>query len=66
MFRHVLNFMRNARLLIPDTFNDLDQLLEEARYFDIAREYPGPVRRQFQTLRADSLCALRTSRYTTE
>lgn len=38
MFRHVLNFMRNARLLIPDNFNDLDLLLEEARYFDIARE----------------------------
>lgn len=39
MFRHILNFMRNSRLLIPDNFSDLDLLLEEARYFDIAREY---------------------------
>jgi hypothetical protein len=38
MFRHILNFMRNSRLLIPDNFADLDLLLEEARYFDIARE----------------------------
>lgn len=38
MFRHILNFMRNSRLLIPDTFTDIDLLLEEARYFDIARE----------------------------
>ncbi|XP_015586300.1 BTB/POZ domain-containing protein kctd15 isoform X2 [Cephus cinctus] len=36
MFRHILNFMRNSRLLIPDNFTDLDLLLEEARYFDIA------------------------------
>nr|KAF7415518.1 hypothetical protein H0235_012110 [Vespula pensylvanica] len=36
MFRHILNFMRNSRLLIPDNFADLDLLLEEARYFDIA------------------------------
>lgn len=39
MFRHILNFMRNSRLLIPDNFADLDLLLEEARYFDIEREY---------------------------
>ncbi|KAK2586841.1 hypothetical protein KPH14_009779 [Odynerus spinipes] len=36
MFRHILNFMRNSRLLIPENFADLDLLLEEARYFDIA------------------------------
>ncbi|CAA9993851.1 unnamed protein product [Nesidiocoris tenuis] len=35
MFRHILNFMRNSRLLIPDTFTDLDLLLEEAKYFEI-------------------------------
>lgn len=39
MFRHILNFMRNSRLLIPDNFQDLDLLLEEARYFDITRKY---------------------------
>lgn len=38
MFRHILNFMRNSRLLIPENFADLDLLLEEARYFDIARK----------------------------
>lgn len=38
MFRHILNFMRNSKLLIPDNFADLDLLLEEARYFDISRK----------------------------
>lgn len=38
MFRHILNFMRNSRLLIPENFTDLDLLLEEARYFDITRK----------------------------
>nr|CAD7443721.1 unnamed protein product [Timema bartmani] len=37
MFRHILNFMRNSRLLIPENFADLDLLLEESRYFDIAQ-----------------------------
>lgn len=40
MFKHILNFMRNSRLLIPENFADLDLLLEEARYFDITRKYP--------------------------
>ncbi|KAJ8975201.1 hypothetical protein NQ317_019028 [Molorchus minor] len=35
MFRHILNFMRNSRLLIPDNFQDLDLLLEEAKYFEV-------------------------------
>lgn len=39
MFRHILNFMRNSKLLIPEDFADIDLLLEEARYFDIARMY---------------------------
>lgn len=39
MFKHILNFMRNSRLLIPENFADLDLLLEEARYFDITRKY---------------------------
>lgn len=38
MFRHILNFMRNSKLLIPDDFADIDLLLEEARYFDIGRK----------------------------
>lgn len=39
MFRHILNYMRNSRLLIPEKFTDLELLLAEARYFDIARMY---------------------------
>ncbi|XP_049810658.1 BTB/POZ domain-containing protein Tiwaz [Schistocerca nitens] len=48
MFRHILNFMRNSRLLLPDTFSDIDLLLEEARYFDIA-----PMVRQLEQLRKE-------------
>lgn len=40
MFRHILNFMRNSKLLIPESFGDLDLLLEESRYFEIARRFP--------------------------
>lgn len=38
MFRHILNFMRNSKLLIAEDFCDLDLLLEEAKYFEILRE----------------------------
>jgi hypothetical protein len=38
MFKHILNFMRNSKLLIADDFCDLDLLLEEAKYFEISRE----------------------------
>jgi hypothetical protein len=38
MFRHILNFMRNSKLLIAEDFSDLDLLLEEAKYFEIVRE----------------------------
>ncbi|KAK9680879.1 BTB/POZ domain [Popillia japonica] len=50
MFRHILNFMRNSRLLIPDNFNDLDLLLEESRYFEIA-----PMTRQLEQLKKDKI-----------
>ncbi|KAJ9593996.1 hypothetical protein L9F63_014556, partial [Diploptera punctata] len=50
MFRHILNFMRNSRLLIPENFADLDLLLEEARYFDIA-----PMCRQLEQMKKDRL-----------
>jgi len=39
MFRHILNFMRNSKLSLPDNFTDIDLLLEEARYFEITRKY---------------------------
>ena len=35
MFRHILNFMRNNKLLIPNQFPDIELLLEEARFFDV-------------------------------
>nr|CAD7453680.1 unnamed protein product [Timema tahoe] len=50
MFRHILNFMRNSRLLIPENFADLDLLLEESRYFDIA-----PMCRQLEQMKKDRL-----------
>ncbi|XP_001603605.6 BTB/POZ domain-containing protein kctd15-like [Nasonia vitripennis] len=50
MFRHILNFMRNSRLLIPENFADLDLLLEEARYFDIA-----PMIRQLEQMKKERI-----------
>ncbi|KAG7191201.1 hypothetical protein KM043_013176 [Ampulex compressa] len=50
MFRHILNFMRNSRLLIPENFADLDLLLEEARYFDIA-----PMCRQLEQMKKERI-----------
>lgn len=50
MFRHILNFMRNSRLFIPENFNDVDLLLEEARYFDI-----GPMVRQLEQLKKEKI-----------
>uniref|UniRef100_A0A6A7GB03 BTB/POZ domain-containing protein kctd15-like n=2 Tax=Hirondellea gigas TaxID=1518452 RepID=A0A6A7GB03_9CRUS len=35
MFRHVLNYMRHGRLILPDDFTDFELLLEEARFFEI-------------------------------
>ncbi|XP_015919812.1 BTB/POZ domain-containing protein Tiwaz isoform X2 [Parasteatoda tepidariorum] len=35
MFRHILNFMRTNNLSLPDDFNELDLLYEEARFYDI-------------------------------
>ncbi|KAK7068147.1 BTB/POZ domain-containing protein kctd15, partial [Halocaridina rubra] len=35
MFRHILNYMRHGKTLLPDDFTDHDLLLEEARFFEI-------------------------------
>jgi len=35
MFKHILNYVRNSKLLIADNFNELELLLEEAKYFEI-------------------------------
>lgn len=34
-FRHILNFLRTNTLLVPDNFEELDLLYEEARFYDI-------------------------------
>lgn len=36
MFRHILNFLRTNHLCIPDSFEEVDLLLEEAKYYDIS------------------------------
>ena len=35
MFRHVLNFLRTSTLTVPDDFDEIDLLLEEARFFEL-------------------------------
>lgn len=35
MFRHILNYLRNTKLLVPNNFCSLDLLLEESIYFEI-------------------------------
>ncbi|GFQ66350.1 hypothetical protein TNCT_108941 [Trichonephila clavata] len=59
MFRHILNFMRTNNLSLPDDFNELDLLYEEARFYDI----PAMVRQIEQLKRergkkkVDSICS---------
>ena len=35
MFKHILNFMRTGKPLLPDDFQHHDLLLEEARYYEL-------------------------------
>lgn len=35
LFRYILNFLRSTILTLPDTFCEFEQLIEEARYYDI-------------------------------
>uniref|UniRef100_A0A1B6IGI3 Potassium channel tetramerisation-type BTB domain-containing protein n=1 Tax=Homalodisca liturata TaxID=320908 RepID=A0A1B6IGI3_9HEMI len=35
LFRHVLNYLRVGKLLLPRSFDQLDQLKEEARFFEL-------------------------------
>lgn len=35
LFRYILSYLRSARLLLPENFSEFDQLLEEARYYDL-------------------------------
>lgn len=35
MFRYILSYLRSSKLLLPENFSEYDQLLEEAKYFDL-------------------------------
>ncbi|XP_021192512.3 BTB/POZ domain-containing protein Tiwaz [Helicoverpa armigera] len=35
MFRYILNFLRNKKLLLPSDFSHFDLLIHEARYFEL-------------------------------
>lgn len=34
-FRHILNYLRSGKLTLPDSFDQFDQLIDEARYYDL-------------------------------
>ena len=36
LFRYILTFLRSSKLILPDDFKELDMLLEEAEFFQIA------------------------------
>lgn len=54
MFKHILNFMRNSKLLVSDSFGELDLLLEEAKYFDVHRKFYFLILNFFKTFGSDS------------
>ncbi|XP_053624191.1 BTB/POZ domain-containing protein Tiwaz [Plodia interpunctella] len=35
MFRHILNYLRNRKLLLPSDFNEVNLLLQEATFFEL-------------------------------
>ncbi|KAJ8737773.1 hypothetical protein PYW08_000368 [Mythimna loreyi] len=37
MFRHILNYLRNKRLLLPAQFPHIDLLIHEAHYFELEK-----------------------------
>ncbi|CAK1554849.1 unnamed protein product [Leptosia nina] len=41
MFRHILNYLRNRRLILPNNFADYDLLVTEAEYFQLHRKRLG-------------------------
>ena len=49
LFRFVLNFCRNSRLALPQNFQELDLLYEEALYFDIKPMIEAVERRMKQS-----------------
>ncbi|XP_054272848.1 BTB/POZ domain-containing protein Tiwaz-like isoform X2 [Macrosteles quadrilineatus] len=46
MFRLVLNYVRSGKLLLPSSFDQLDQLLEEAHYYNLYSMYDDIVQLQ--------------------
>ncbi|GAB6025704.1 hypothetical protein CHUAL_011687 [Chamberlinius hualienensis] len=41
MFRHILNFLRSNHLCLPDNFEELELLMEEAKFYDIPAMVKG-------------------------
>ena len=41
MFKHILNYMRTGRPILPDNFGHLELLLEEARYYELQGKRAG-------------------------
>jgi hypothetical protein len=35
LFRHVLNFLRTSRLVLPENFNDFEALIAEAKFYEL-------------------------------
>ncbi|KAL3859929.1 hypothetical protein ACJMK2_010111 [Sinanodonta woodiana] len=35
LFRYILNYLRSSRLIMPDNFDEIEQLYDEARYYDL-------------------------------
>jgi len=50
MFRHILNFMRTGRPILPENFQHVDLLLEEAKFFELPElvSYLGNLQRKSQ------------------
>ena len=46
MFRHILNFMRTGRPILPENFQYVDLLLEEAKYFELPGIWIAVYRKQ--------------------
>ena len=39
MFKHILNFMRTGRPILPENFTQVELLLEEAKYFELPGQF---------------------------
>ncbi|VDP13065.1 unnamed protein product [Soboliphyme baturini] len=37
LFRHILDYLRNDKLILPCNFNELDQLLQEAKFYRLSQ-----------------------------